>query len=282
MSHGPEGGRHLRNEEEISNPFLKKSGSGSSKSRATQRQREKHSSRTGRGKTTTQDTPAQAPKGIRRQAPTHAPTIDRRGKQAPSSMISAPMEQQSKPSGSTNLSREDLLNIAQKNARNDTPPEESATKVRVRDTNVRVKEEEEEIVATQQERNDGPVNIFEGIRKREDNTNQNERNTPVRRIGKNKLRNRQRKVNSEVSKTSLKLSRQRYLEYKKEMRDKMEQLDVPEEHRANILGSVWAKGERQGIDEAFDFIDEKLADGILDEEMAKMIERLIRRLTTKR
>ena len=62
----------------------------------------------------------------------------------------------------------------------------------------------------------------------------------------------------------------------------MEQLDVPEEHRANILGSVWAKGERQGIDEAFDFIDEKLADGILDEEMAKMIERLIRRLTTKR
>ncbi|MAK78452.1 MAG: hypothetical protein CL992_04185 [Euryarchaeota archaeon] len=192
------------------------------------------------------------------------------------------MEQQSKPSGSTNLSREDLLNIAQKNARSDTPPEESATKVRVRDTNVRVKEEEEEVVATHLETNDGPVNVFQGIRKREDNTNQNERNTSVRRIGKNKLRNRQRKVNSEVSKTSLKLSRQRYLEYKKEMRDKMEQLDVPEEHRANILGSVWAKGERQGIDEAFDFIDEKLADGILDEEMAKMIERLIRRLTTKR
>lgn len=192
------------------------------------------------------------------------------------------MEQQSKPSGSTNLSREDLLNIAQKNARSDTPPEESATKVRVRDTNVRVKEEEEEVVATHLETKDGPVNVFQGIRKREDNTNQNERNTSVRRIGKNKLRNRQRKVNSEVSKTSLKLSRQRYLEYKKEMRDKMEQLDVPEEHRANILGSVWAKGERQGIDEAFDFIDEKLADGILDEEMAKMIERLIRRLTTKR
>ena len=189
------------------------------------------------------------------------------------------MEQLSKPSGSTNLSREELLDIAQKNARADKPPEEAATEVQVRDTNVRVKEEE---VVGQQEQNEGPINVFEGIRKREDSTNQNERPTPVRRIGKNKLRNRQRKVNSEVSKTSLKLSRQRYLEYKKEMRDKMELLDVPEEHRANILGSVWAKGERQGIDEAFDFIDEKLADGILDEEMAKMIERLIRRLTTKR
>ena len=281
MSHGREGGRQLRNDEEISNPFLKKSGSGSSKSRTSQRQREKHTPRTGRGKTTAQETPAQVPRGIRRQAPTHAPTIDRRGKQAPSSMVSAPMEQLSKPSGSTNLSREELLDIAQKNARADTPPEEAATEVQVRDTNVRVKEDEEE-VAGQQEQHDGPVNVFEGIRKREDSTNQNERSAPVRRIGKNKLRNRQRKVNSEVSKTSLKLSRQRYLEYKKEMRDKMELLDVPEEHRANILGSVWAKGERQGIDEAFDFIDEKLADGILDEEMAKMIERLIRRLTTKR
>ncbi|GEM_PF-2625038 len=196
-------------------------------------------------------------------------------------MVSAPMEQQAKAAGTSNLSREELLTLAQKNARADTPLEESATEVQVRDTNVRVTEGEEESTANPV-RKDGPVNVFEGIQRREKPEGANEKPAPVRRIGKNKLRNRQRKVNSEVSKTSLKLSRQRYLEYKKVMRDKMEQLNVPEEHRANVLGSVWAKGERQGIDAAFDFIDEKLAEGILDEDMAKMIERLIRRLTTKR
>ena len=190
------------------------------------------------------------------------------------------MEQQSKAAGSTNLSREELLNLAQKNARADKTPEENATEVQVRDTNVRIAEGEDS-TPNEQKSND-PVNVFKGIQRREKPENPNEKSTPVRRIGKNKLRNRQRKVNSEVSKTSLKLSRQRYLEYKKVMRDKMDDLNVPEEHRANILGSVWAKGERQGIDEAFDFIDEKLADGILDEEMAKMIEKLVRRFTTKR
>ena len=196
-------------------------------------------------------------------------------------MVSTPMEQQVKASGSTNLSREELLNLAQKNARADTPLEESATEVQVRDTNVRAIDEESGAQPNSL-KNEEPTNVFEGVRRRESPEAGNEKATPIRRIGKNKLRNRQRKVNSEVSKTSLKLSRQRYLEYKKEMRDMMDRLDVPEEHRANILGSVWAKGERQGIYAAFDFIDEKLADGILDEEMVKGIERLVRRLTTKR
>ena len=41
-----------------------------------------------------------------------------------------------------------------------------------------------------------------------------------------------------------KLNRQKYLEYKYAARDLLDNPSIPEEHRSNLLGQVWAKGER--------------------------------------
>ena len=46
-----------------------------------------------------------------------------------------------------------------------------------------------------------------------------------------------------------KLNRQKYLEYKYAAKDILDNPNVPEEHRSNVLGQIWAKGERQGIDD---------------------------------
>jgi len=79
-----------------------------------------------------------------------------------------------------------------------------------------------------------------------------------------------------------KLNRQKYLEYKYAAKDILDNPNVPEEHRSNVLGQVWAKGERQGIDQCLEFIEEKEAELILPTDVGDQLRDLVKRMTTKR
>ena len=79
-----------------------------------------------------------------------------------------------------------------------------------------------------------------------------------------------------------KLNRQKYLEYKYAAKDILDNPNVPEEHRSNVLGQVWAKGERQCVDECLDYIESKEEELILPEDVGNKLRDLIRRMTTKR
>ncbi|HIF90301.1 MAG TPA: hypothetical protein EYQ58_01945 [Candidatus Poseidoniales archaeon] len=78
------------------------------------------------------------------------------------------------------------------------------------------------------------------------------------------------------------LNRQKYLEYKYAARDILDNPTVPEEHRSNILGQVWAKGERMSVDDSYEFINEKILENILTEEVADKLKSLVRKYTTRR
>ena len=79
-----------------------------------------------------------------------------------------------------------------------------------------------------------------------------------------------------------KLNRQRYNDYKYAARDILDNEFVAEEHRSNLLGQIWAKGERIGVDASFDFIEEKQEQLIISPEIAEQLRVLVKALTTKR
>ena len=55
------------------------------------------------------------------------------------------------------------------------------------------------------------------------------------------------------------------MEYKYEVRRVLEEIEVSEEHRSSLLGSIWAKGERQTVSDAKQYLEEKLSEGIINE-----------------
>jgi hypothetical protein len=79
-----------------------------------------------------------------------------------------------------------------------------------------------------------------------------------------------------------KLDRRKYLEYKYVVRDLLDDETIAEENRSNVLGQVWAKGERIGVDAAVEFIDEKQAELIIPKSVADELRSLVKRYTTKR
>lgn len=81
---------------------------------------------------------------------------------------------------------------------------------------------------------------------------------------------------------SKKLDRRKYLEYKYVARELLENDAISEEHRSNILGQIWAKGERSGVDEAVEFINQKEAELIIPEEVADEFRKMVKKYTTKR
>lgn len=78
------------------------------------------------------------------------------------------------------------------------------------------------------------------------------------------------------------LNRQKYLEYKYAAKDILNNPDVAEEHRSNVLGQIWAKGERMGVGESHAFIDQKVEELILSEAVANDLRQLVNRMTTRR
>ena len=97
----------------------------------------------------------------------------------------------------------------------------------------------------------------------------------------------QRKFRNKVSSyqpasRAKRLDRSRHMEYKYEMRKLLVDLGVGEEHRSNLLATIWARGERQTTQEAKKFIDEKLSEGVIDEEQTKSLERVVEAYTIRR
>jgi hypothetical protein len=78
------------------------------------------------------------------------------------------------------------------------------------------------------------------------------------------------------------LDRSRHMEYKYEVRGLMADIDVEEEHRSNVLGTMWAKGERQNVTEAKEFLESKHSEGILTEEQLKKLCDVINKYTVRR
>ena len=78
------------------------------------------------------------------------------------------------------------------------------------------------------------------------------------------------------------LDRSRHMEYKYEMRGLLKELDVAEEHRSALLGSIWAKGERQTSDEARQYIWDKQSEGILDEDQVTKLLAIVDDYTIRR
>ena len=70
-----------------------------------------------------------------------------------------------------------------------------------------------------------------------------------------------------------KLNRQRYNDYKYAARDILEDESIAVEHRSNLLGQIWAKGERIGVSATLEFIDEKEEQLIINDEVANKLER---------
>ena len=79
-----------------------------------------------------------------------------------------------------------------------------------------------------------------------------------------------------------KLHRGKYMEFKYDVRRILDEESVEDEHRSNVLGQTWAKGERQGVADAKDFLEEKVSEGIISEACSKRIIKLIDSLTTRR
>ena len=79
-----------------------------------------------------------------------------------------------------------------------------------------------------------------------------------------------------------KLNRQKYLEYKYAARDILDNPNIPEEHRSNILGQDWAKGERIGVSDSIEFIEQKVMEEILPEDAAQKLRDLVNKMTTRR
>ena len=101
---------------------------------------------------------------------------------------------------------------------------------------------------------------------------------PQRRGGRGGKRNRPQAPTARVRK----LHRGKYMEFKYDVRKILDEEGVADEHRSNVLGQTWAKGERQGVQEAKDFLSGKASEGIISEKCAERIEKLIKSLTTRR
>lgn len=78
------------------------------------------------------------------------------------------------------------------------------------------------------------------------------------------------------------LDRSRHMEYKYEMRGLLQEINVAEEHHSALLGSIWAKGERQNSDEAQQYISDKQSEGILNEEQVTKLLAIVDDYTIRR
>ena len=87
---------------------------------------------------------------------------------------------------------------------------------------------------------------------------------------------RKARASAPPTKRIQKLNRRKYMEFKVDIREIMEEENVMDEHRANLLGSTWAKGERQGIQAAIEFVEEKVADQIITENVAERIIKVLK------
>ena len=113
--------------------------------------------------------------------------------------------------------------------------------------------------------------------------------TPKRAISSPPLRQKKKKTSSrgknktyQPAARERRLNRARHMEYKYEMKGLLAEISVPEEHRSSLIGSVWAKGERQTAIHAKEFVESKIKEGIIDEDQASHLIKLIDDYTVRR
>ena len=79
-----------------------------------------------------------------------------------------------------------------------------------------------------------------------------------------------------------KIKKEKILEFKYVAREILNNPDVPEEHRSNILGQIIAKGERISIEAALEFIEQKNQELIITDEISDKLKSEIKSITTRR
>ena len=95
-------------------------------------------------------------------------------------------------------------------------------------------------------------------------------------------RPRRRRSSFQPAARAKRLDRSRHMEYKYEVRGLMVDIDVPEEHRSSILGTMWARGERQTVAEAKEFIEGKHSEGIVSDEQLTKLRDVLDKYTVRR
>jgi len=93
---------------------------------------------------------------------------------------------------------------------------------------------------------------------------------------------RRRRNSFQPAARAKRLDRSRHMEYKYEVRGLMVDIDIPEEHRSSILGTMWARGERQTVAEAKEFLEDKHSEGIVSEEQLKKLHGVLDKYTIRR
>ena len=72
------------------------------------------------------------------------------------------------------------------------------------------------------------------------------------------------------------------MEYKYEVRRLLIELNIDEEYRSSLLGTTWAKGERQTVSDAKDFLFSKHSEGIIDEQQLETLTKVVDGYTVRR
>ena len=106
--------------------------------------------------------------------------------------------------------------------------------------------------------------------------------SPPPRQKKKKTSSRGKNKTYQPAAREKRLNRARHMEYKYEMRGLLAEISVPEEHRSSLIGSVWAKGERQTAAHAKEFVETKINEGIINQDQAIHLIKLIDDYTVRR
>ena len=97
-----------------------------------------------------------------------------------------------------------------------------------------------------------------------------------------KKRVRKAKNSFQPAERKRRLDRSRHMEYKYEVRRLLVELNVDEEHRSSLLGTIWAKGERQTVSDAKDFLITKHSEGVIDEHQLETLNKVVDGYTVRR
>ncbi len=97
-----------------------------------------------------------------------------------------------------------------------------------------------------------------------------------------KKRTRKTKNSFQPAERKRRLDRSRNMEYKYEVRRLLVELNVDEEHRSSLLGTIWAKGERQTVSDAKDFLISKHSEGVIDEHQLETLNKVVDGYTVRR
>ena len=97
-----------------------------------------------------------------------------------------------------------------------------------------------------------------------------------------KKRSRKAKNSFQPAERKRRLDRSRHMEYKYEVRRLLVELNVDEEHRSSLLGTIWAKGERQTVSDAKDFLISKHSEGVIDEHQLETLNKVVDGYTVRR